>query len=166
MNAEAYQIDNVWIGDLRLARYVVNPDLPRECPTAVFQGTLVHLIECRMSGETVAAGGILAFDFTWETLTRFPRDYKIFVQVLNADGVLVAQRDSHPRGGSDQTTAWGSRQPISDHNAILLPADLPPGTYTVIMGWYDASDPMSRLAVDETAADYHTLGTITVESTE
>lgn len=164
LNIEAYQIDQSWIGDLRLARYVVNPDLPRECPLASFDD--IRLTECYMSSATAAPEDAIAFDFMWETNRPLPRDYKIFVQVLNAEGVLVTQRDSYPQGGSNQTTAWRLRQPVSDHHAILLPADLAPGTYTVIMGWYDASDPMRRLTVDGTDADYHTLGTITVESPE
>ncbi len=177
LNFNTFLVDQQWIGDLRFARYLVNPDLPRECPLASFDSGFIRIAQCHMSRDTAAPGDGIAFLFGWQVEHRSNMQYKLFVQILNAEGRLVAQHDSFPWGGSapgggvlsgvtSPMTYWTEGAVYLDRHAILLPADLAPGTYTVIMGWYDASDPMRRLPVDGTAADYHTLGIITVESPE
>ncbi len=74
-------------------------------------------------------------------------DYSVFVHLLNADGVLVAQHDGPPGAGYAPTTTWGADQRIADQHSLLLPADLPAGDYTLAVGLYN---PLTgeRLALD------------------
>jgi hypothetical protein len=82
-------------------------------------------------------------------------DYTVFIHVLDEYGELVAQYDSQP--GEDQlpTTDWAAGEVLRDQVAIWLPADLPTGTYRVVMGLYDL-ETGTRLII-EGAGDTHTL---------
>ncbi len=82
------------------------------------------------------------------------------MQLLDANGVLVAQRDSEPQGGLAPTTTWQPGDAISDRHALLI--DLPPGSYTLIAGLYDLDNPSARLPVND-GGDYLQLATITVK---
>jgi hypothetical protein len=61
---------------------------------------------------------------------------KIFVHLLNAEGALVAQRDVEPVGGFEPTDRWLPDEQIEDDYGVFLPADLPPGLYTLKLGMY------------------------------
>jgi hypothetical protein len=85
----------------------------------------------------------------------------VFVQLLDANGVLVAQHDAEPSGGQQITTTWAPDTPVIDNHALLLRSDLPAGDYTLIVGLYDMNDANQRLEVSgETAL---TVGTIEVK---
>jgi hypothetical protein len=60
---------------------------------------------------------------------------------------LVAQRDSEPGGGLNLTTIWRPGETALDNHGLLLPAGLPPGNYTLLLGLYDVADPTARLPV-------------------
>mgnify|MGYP006883662144 CR=1 FL=1 len=64
-----------------------------------------------------------------------PQQVPVFL--LDAAGALRAQHDGFPAGGDRPTSAWTPGEIVFDAHSIRLPADLPPGEYTVIVGLYD-----------------------------
>jgi hypothetical protein len=77
----------------------------------------------------------------WESLRPIENNYKVFVQLLDAGFQVRAQGDDKaPLGGSAPTLLWfprwrhGTR--IADTYVLQVPADLPPGTYPLVVGMY------------------------------
>jgi hypothetical protein len=62
-----------------------------------------------------------------------------FVHLLDAGGNKVAQADGQVTDafGSLPVAGWGQGAPVDDLVTLALPAELPPGDYTVVAGWYD-----------------------------
>jgi hypothetical protein len=159
LDAEAFESgENVWYGDVRLARYVMPAGLPEPTPSGARFGEAITL-EAYALGGTAQPGDVLQVRLDWQTAAPLDRRYKVFVQLLDKNGVLVAQRDSEPGGGSALTINWPTGQTITDHHGLLLP-DLTPGDYTLIVGLYDLDNPSARLPV--VGGDYLTLGTVTI----
>jgi hypothetical protein len=50
---------------------------------------------------------------------------------------VLAQGDGLPLSGSRPTTSWRASEVFSDEHRIQLPADLPPGRYSLWVGFYD-----------------------------
>ena len=86
--------------------------------------------------------------------------YKVFLHLLDAQGRLVAQHDSEPVGGLAPTTAWPPGATVRDRRALVLPDQLPPGSYTLSVGMYTGDDPGQRLRVGD--ADHLVLGTLEI----
>jgi 4-amino-4-deoxy-L-arabinose transferase-like glycosyltransferase len=104
-------------------------------------------------GEVAAPGGTLDFDLYWRADAVTATQHTVLVHVLDASGAVVAQADGKPERS---TSSWRPGEVITDPHTLTLPADLPPGDYTVLAGLYDASDPAyPRLAakVDGVARD-------------
>jgi hypothetical protein len=160
LDQQAFEVSETWYGNVRLARYVmpVEPQIRREA-NAQF-GDVITLERYALSAETLAAGDALQVRLDWHANTLLTTRYKVFLQLLNANGVLAAQRDSEPGGGLTLTTTWTPGETIRDQHALLL--DLPPGEYTLIVGLYELDNPSARLPVDD--GDALTLGSITVTS--
>ena len=98
-----------------------------------------------------AADGGRALDLYWEALPSSPgraarADLVTFVHVLDAGNNLVAQFDGPPLEGLRPTSQWPSGALIVDRRALSLPADLPAGSYRLMVGLYDPIS-MARAAV-------------------
>lgn len=153
LGAEAYEARSDWFGDVRLVRYaagVMNGDEVES--GAVFQdaaGSAIMLESYTFNDTTVAPGDMLQLRLNWRADELLDARYVVFVQLLNEDGVLVAQRDSEPGAGRMPTHTWEPGARISDHHALIVPDDLPETNYALIIGLYNPDDPMARLPVTD-----------------
>jgi hypothetical protein len=100
-------------------------------------------------------GAPLTVQLYWEA-RRPLGDYKpvtyVFVHLLDAGGGLVTQHDGPPAGGRYPLQAWIPGEVVRDAHPLVLPADMPPGTYRLQVGMYTWPD-LDRLpAQDRTGA--------------
>jgi hypothetical protein len=81
-------------------------------------------------------GDTLRLTTWWYPLREMGRDYTAFVHLLDADGVLQAQRDELLRRGRRTTSQWKPDEVVTVEHQMVLPADAPPGLYTINLGVY------------------------------
>jgi hypothetical protein len=156
----AFEASDEWLDDVRLVWYgVEHPLATRSIQTAL--GEELQLVTIN-TVESLQAGKILPVEFVWIPLRRPSADYNLFLQLLAADGTLVAQHDGPPNGGYTPTTSWPPGEEIKDRHGLVLPADLPAANYQLITGLYDPATG-ERLPVDQ-GGDSVELGFIAVES--
>ncbi len=86
-------------------------------------------------------------DWLWQSQQVIRDDYHLFVHLLSKTGVLAAQADKTPGGGSFPTTQWHTPQQWSESLPLATAADLPPGVYGIYVGWYRYPE-LDRLHVD------------------
>lgn len=169
LDANTFKAGEEWVGDVRLAIYAVSPlagptapvpPTPSGATFAALDGENIVLHEFTAWPVAARPGDVVGVRLLWSADATPARRYKVFLHLLAADGRLMAQRDGEPGGGSRPTTGWAAGEVVSDNHGLLLPADLPPGAYTLRLGLYDAFDPAARLPV--AGEDGLTLATITV----
>jgi hypothetical protein len=73
----------------------------------------------------------------WRAEQDMPESYKVFVQLLDANGVPRAQADVIPANGTRPTWSWLPGEIITDEIVLQIPGDLPAGTYRLTAGLYD-----------------------------
>jgi hypothetical protein len=82
----------------------------------------------------------LPVTFHWQALHPTDKPYTVFLQLLNEQGEMVSSWDGQPLSGLYPTTLWSPGEIIADTFLLPLPdADLPPGAYRLITGFYDVS---------------------------
>ena len=99
----------------------------------VFDGQITLL---GYNGAKCARGAACAMTLIWRDEQTPTESYKVFVQLLDAPGVPRAQVDALPVNGARPTTSWLPREIIADDYMLHLPADLPAGSYRVVVGVY------------------------------
>ena len=62
----------------------------------------------------------------------------------------VAQQDSRPCGGECPASSWLPGEVLIETIQLQTPAGLPPGSYRLAVGWYDAAT-VQRLATVDAA---------------
>jgi hypothetical protein len=61
------------------------------------------------------------------------------VQLLSADGQVMAQSDALPAQGQRPTTTWRPGEYVVDAHPLIFHPEAAPGEGTLIAGMYDAS---------------------------
>jgi mannosyltransferase len=157
----AFEVRSVWYGDVRFAQYATLPQAAgvKSTLNARF-GETIRLRDATLSATTVQPGDVLGVTLTWTTTQPLTARYKVFVQLLNDQGQLVAQHDGEPGNNLAITTTWQPGQPVTDAHGLIIPLDLPAGDYRLIAGLYDVNDPQNRLPVG--SEDHLELGAIKI----
>jgi mannosyltransferase len=110
-----------------------------------------------LHGGALRPGGALPVTLFWAAARPPTRDYTMFLHLCqDCSAPPLAQDDSPPLGGyppAGRTTTWRVNDPVHDERAVMLPPDLPPGRYTLLLGVYPLGDPApeARLPVASTA---------------
>jgi hypothetical protein len=168
LNRNAYRAGEQWVGDLLLVLYGTapppTPERTGDGPAAQL-GERIELREAHLAGEGFEPGEIVPLTLFWQAQKPVSENLKVFVHVLNGNGDLVAQRDSEPLSGLRPTSTWEVGEAIVDRYGVLLPGDLPPGRYQVVVGLYDpATGERSPVTVDAVVSsdDTYEIGSIFV----
>jgi hypothetical protein len=120
---------------------------------AEFDGQIALIGSNLARQEESAPGTELSITLVWHALKRPAQTYTGFVQLLDAEGQLVAQQDHPLAHNFIPSTLWEPGLTIADEYQIALPAALKAGVYQVIVGIYDAATGMRLpLSVNGVAA--------------
>lgn len=162
LSEAAYEAGSQWYGDVRLVRYATPTDMLIEAEAEVQFGDAITLESYALSADTLHPGDLLQVRLDWRADAPLDTRYKVFLQLLDASGALVAQRDSEPGNGLALTTTWTAGAVLHDQHTLMIPNNLPPAHYVLILGLYNVDDPAARLPV--AGADYLELRIIVIES--
>lgn len=158
----AYPSRDLWLGPVAAVSYLLpggEADWHVTQPAADFGGQLT-LRRVLQSSQTPAAGELLAVRLDWEASAQPAAAYSLFLQLLDADGQVVAQRDLPLRADGLTSEGWQPGQQAATRAAIALPASLAPGVYRLIAGLYD---PQSGARLPTAGADHLDLGAIQLQ---
>ncbi|MCK6628955.1 MAG: DUF2079 domain-containing protein [Anaerolineae bacterium] len=100
-----------------------------------------HLIQLQgvdLPASPLRPGDSLPFTLAWQSTALITVDLKTFVHLLDQNGQVVAQLDWTPQDslGYLPTTAWQPHRPVVDRQTLILPAEMTPGEYRLVAGWY------------------------------
>ena len=161
--------DLVPVEVIRVGRLPARPPLRFAPPVALGD---VHLdgAAWTQDGRSLQPGGVLqpgatvTVALTWQTTARLSTDYTAFVHLVGPDGALVTQHDKPPVDGWLPMREWMPGHPVRDEFTLTVPADAPPGDYTLYTGFYDpvhnARQPV--YVGTQPAGDAFRLGTLRV----
>jgi hypothetical protein len=108
-------------------------------------GTLVGY---RLDSDRVRPGENLEVTLYWRASQETDQNYSVFTH-LQSDRVW-AQHDSWPVDGQKPTSTWARNEVIADNHVISIETNVPPGSYRLIVGMYDATT-MQPLAANDSS---------------
>ncbi|MEP7289786.1 MAG: glycosyltransferase family 39 protein [Chloroflexota bacterium] len=84
---------------------------------------------------SLAAGQTLRLDFLWAVKGQTTNNWSQFIHLVGPQNSVVLA-DKIPGAGRYPTWAWSSGEKVVDQWQIAVPPDLPPGDYTIQIGFY------------------------------
>jgi hypothetical protein len=155
----AFQATHQWYGSVQLAQ-IGFPSAARttvKVDAALDNGIVLDVY--RIGSRTLQPGGTLDLTLVWRDANGPTADrWKVFTHLLDANSVVVAQRDAEPADNLRPTTGWKRGEQIEDNYGIAIPENLPAGTYTLEIGMYDGD----RRSIFDGKADHLLLGNVSV----
>lgn len=131
-------VSPVWAKeDERFAVYRIEPDNPApQVSTRVDWAGGISLLGYDLivsADQPTGAGSRVGLYLYWLTAKPVTTPLKVFVHLLNPNGVLVAQHDSVPAMWTYPTLVWQPGEMIIDFHWI---SGVTPGVHTVVVGLY------------------------------
>ncbi len=118
----------------------------RQRDGVVFGGE-VELVGDVLVRRRYRPGQVVAVPLVWDVLRKSGAGYKLFGQVVDAEGRLVGQVEGIPLDGRYPASSWLVGRPFSDTLRIPIAPDAAPGQAHVLVGWYLDGHPDQRLPV-------------------
>lgn len=143
------------------------PVAPQQPRRVQFWGQ-IDLLGINWPDEPLQAGTALPFTLYWQSANPLTIDLKCFAHLLDANDSIVAQLDWTPQDwlGILPTTSWQPQRPVIDQQALALPADIPPGQYRLVVGWYYPVTgdrlPLTASDLNDETGDAAHIGEITI----
>jgi len=89
--------------------------------------------------SVIRPGSSAELTLYWRALGRIDVSYSVFVHLVDEQGRIWAQDDHVPAKGDAPTTSWLPGEVIADRVLLHVPANLPGGRYTLLVGLYDGN---------------------------
>lgn len=96
----------------------------------------------------IEPGELFSLTVVWQAQQKLALDYTAFAHLVDEAGRGRAGDDHQPYGGLYPTSRWGAHEMVRDTFTLTVPAEAPPGLYTVELGWY-IPETQERLSVGE-----------------
>ncbi|GIK41457.1 MAG: hypothetical protein BroJett011_52900 [Chloroflexota bacterium] len=107
-------------------------------PRRVQFWNIIQLQGVDLPTTSLSPGDSLPFTLYWQSAAPITVDLKTFAHLLDENGQVMAQLDWTPQDalGYLPTTAWQPGRVVVDSQVLSLPAQLAPGQYRLVVGWY------------------------------
>jgi hypothetical protein len=127
----------------------------------------IELVQAELSPPTVHPGEPVTVRLDWRVAVAPGRDLTTLIHLGRPGEPPLAVGDAPPLGGEYPTGLWQPGEVIAaDVYTLQVPADLSPGRYPILVGFYDPAT-LQRLALDVEGErqeyDVYVAGWITVE---
>jgi hypothetical protein len=99
-------------------------------------GEDLALVSFDLAERPWRAGEVVPIGLSWRAREATESPAKVFLHLYDAAGSLQAQSDGWAFHGTRPPYTWRPGETVRDPRALPLPADLPPGRYTLEVGLY------------------------------
>jgi hypothetical protein len=141
-NTPFYELRSTAAG-LRLLPIPLRDEAAIQHPASPEQQQMSEAIRWRgysLSAAPVRAGEVLQITLYWQVLQPVTGEWKTFIHLIGDDGMPVAQVDRQPIGPEFSLAQWQAGLLLADPYEIAVPADLRPGRYRLVFGWYQGGE--------------------------
>ncbi len=117
-------------------------------------GDKVRLLGYTLGAERLAPGDRLEVTLYWQSLSAMKEDYSVFVHLLDANELIIGQRDMYPGQGNYPTSLWAPGDVIRDTYIVpVSPVAMTPSEARLEVGLYLWETGERLRAVDEKGAE-------------
>ena len=127
-------------------------------------GQNIRFLGYSLSVNSAHPGDTLYLYLYWDARPGVSHDYKVFAQILDESGQIVAQHDKIAGAASYPTSHWTPGHTVRDRFLLTISSDAEPGRYSVIAGLYNPGASKARLPVvgEGAQGDYMLLSEIQI----
>lgn len=136
-----------------------------QVPTDTELGGQMRFLGYDLPVDTARPGETLYLYLYWEAAVPLRDDYKVFTQIVDSNGRIVAQQDKFAGADAYPTSHWPAEAMVRDRFLLTVYPDTPSGRYRLIAGLYNPGPGLPRLPVsgDRAFGDYILIAPVRIE---
>jgi 4-amino-4-deoxy-L-arabinose transferase-like glycosyltransferase len=131
--------ETIVYGSVRVEPWAKETTVPPDATAvqATF-GPAISLYGYHLGEQPPTAGEALELTLYWQAQQVPDDNYQVFVHLLaGSDGQIAQQIDRIPVDWLRPTQGWRPGEVLTDRYRLLLPAELAPGAYDIVVGLYE-----------------------------
>jgi 4-amino-4-deoxy-L-arabinose transferase-like glycosyltransferase len=134
---QQYPVLNQWFSQsTRLSCYTASRTMTKVSERTNYGGK-VSLFEYGVTADTLEAGwGVALVELRWKIEGKLDGRYQMALRLVDEQGRAWAAEDREPQGGLRPFHEQPVGSEVDDHQALLVPAGTPPGSYRLELGLY------------------------------
>ena len=140
------------------ARLAASASEASQRPVATFDDGVV-LLSATAGPAVLAPGRDVSVELRWRVAAASARDFTVFLQLIDqGNRSRIAGFDSIPYESSFPPRLWQAGEIVDEHRSLLVPTDLPPGRYSLVLGsYYHEGDQIRPIGVVPTGPSTNTV---------
>lgn len=112
---------------------------PEAAINEVALGSEMVMASAALERTELRRGDVLHLSLVWRPQHALDTDYKVFVHLADDRGHPAVQWDGLPCFNLARTSRWAAGEAVEDHVLMTIPASVPPGAYSLLVGLYDGA---------------------------
>jgi hypothetical protein len=121
----------------RVGKYHVYRPAPLGRDRRVSMSGGLALVGYTLPPAEIQPGQVITLEVVWQATRPMTETYTSFLHLVDAAGRRTTGDDRQAWDGLYPTSRWAGGEMVRMAYSLTLPADLPPGLYTLHAGWYD-----------------------------
>lgn len=117
-----------------------------------------------LSAKNLSCGDQLDLTLYWNALAKMHENYRIFVQLVDAQGRFGGNKDVIPYAGAYPTVYWKPGDWVKDIVHVPVNHGARIGSYSVIVGLYPFGQPDNRMNIAGSGDDFATLDSVKIDA--
>lgn len=113
---------------------------PQQFPLKRLEATWndqLRLLGYHLPEGTFRRGYTIPLTLFWQPLAETDRNYLVVLRLMDSQGAVWLNWETAPLKGALPTSSWGLGEIIGDRYEVALKPDMPPGEYTLMVGFVD-----------------------------
>jgi 4-amino-4-deoxy-L-arabinose transferase-like glycosyltransferase len=136
-----------------------------QIPLDVTFGDQIKLLGADVTSSSASPGGQTEITLYWQALKPIDKDYSTFVHLLDANDIMVAQRDMYPGQGLWPTSQLRPGDIIASRYVLNIAAtEYAPDRLTWEVGVYDYFDPQQKRLPASSGGDNVRFGSVALQA--
>jgi hypothetical protein len=129
------------LGDLQITRPLAPPEVApaNPLPEGISRSLDLSLLGYDFSSRSLNPGDRLSLLLYWRADGKPGSDYRVAVELRDAQGQAVAQQEGQTANGRYPTTKWSAGDVVRDWHDLSLSPDVPPGSYNLVVTLLDGA---------------------------
>jgi hypothetical protein len=99
-------------------------------------GDLISLAGFEVSKQGIKPGESFDVNLVWRAIAETPTSYRVFLHLVDNEGLVINQDDGEPANWTRPTTGWVKDEVVTEVRSLTVPKDAAGQSFTIQVGLY------------------------------
>lgn len=162
LNTHAYRLAGGWIQAYEVLGYAVLAEELTMQPVSYTWSNGIALVGWAQDKRVIQPGSVLCLEFYFTRASPAAQESNFFAHLVSQQGEIISGPDGPPQYGAAPVFTWREGEIIKDRRAIVVPINLAPGIYDLVVGFADERGLVPLAGTEASGPPWVTVGYVLI----